>query len=117
MMSYRKYNNRPTTIDGIRFDSKAEAARYRELAILARAGEIEELELQPSFTLVPAFRDAAGRKHRAVTYTADFAYTVDGQRVVEDVKGGRATKTQAFRIKWKLAIRQNPSLCFVTVEA
>ena len=35
-----KYHAVPTTIDNIRFASKAEARRYRELRLLEKAGEI-----------------------------------------------------------------------------
>ena len=47
------------------FDSKAEAARAEELVLLERAGEIRELEFQPSWVLCDRPR---------VTYTADFIY-------------------------------------------
>jgi hypothetical protein len=36
-----KYGAEPTVVDGIRFDSKKEAARYQELKLLAKAGEIQ----------------------------------------------------------------------------
>ena len=108
-----KYNAVKTTIDGHTFDSKAEARRYSELRLLERAGEISDLELQPSFELQPTFRDAQKRTHRAITYVADFAYTEDGRRIVEDVKG---MATPEFRIKWKMAIRQYPNIEFRKVE-
>ena len=44
---HSKYGNRFTIVDGIRFDSRAEADRYRVLRLRERAGEISELELQP----------------------------------------------------------------------
>jgi very-short-patch-repair endonuclease len=39
-------------------------------------------------------------------YSADFAYTDrrTGQLVVEDVKGGEATKTQAYQLRKKLLL-------------
>lgn len=40
-----KYNNRKTTVDGIKFDSIREAERYQELKLLEEAGEISHLEL------------------------------------------------------------------------
>jgi hypothetical protein len=40
-----KYHAIPTEIDGIRFDSKAEARRYGELMLLEMGGVIRELEL------------------------------------------------------------------------
>jgi hypothetical protein len=109
MQRTHKYNAVKTMVDGHTFDSKAEAARYSELRLMERVGVISNLELQPSFELQPPFRDAQKRLHRAIVYVADFAYDEDGRRIVEDVKGGTATQTPEFRIKWKLAIRQYPN--------
>ena len=94
-----KYNAQPTEIDGIRFDSKREAKRYQELQMLAAAGEIHALQLQPRFELQPAFTDAHGKKHRAINYVADFQYYQNGHCIVEDVKG---VETPVFKIKRKL---------------
>jgi uncharacterized protein DUF1064 len=47
----RKYRNQPTIIDGIRFDSKKEAARYEELKLLEWHGDISKLALQVKFSL------------------------------------------------------------------
>lgn len=91
MKSRSKYRNQPITVDGIRFDSKAEARRYAELKLLEKAGEIAGLELQPRYAL----HSYGGEKVGA--YVADFRYVVPGNgTVVEDVKGA---ETQLF--KWK----------------
>ena len=115
----QKYNAVKTKIDGITFDSKAEARRYAELVRLLRANLIADLETQPKFVLQKSFTDCRGNRHRAITYTADFQYRNCGDgkfySVVEDVKGGKATQTAAFAIKWKLAIKQNPTLSFEIV--
>lgn len=96
-----KYRNRKTVIDGYRFDSMREAARYQELRLLERAGVISELELQPKYTLQPGFT-REGKKHRAITYTADFRYRDErGATIVEDVKG---VQTQVFRMKRKMLL-------------
>ena len=50
-----KYNNKPVVDEGIRFDSKKEFARWRELLLLQKAGEISKLERQKKFELQPAF--------------------------------------------------------------
>lgn len=113
MQRTHKYNAVKTTVDGHTFDSKAEAQRYSELRLLERADVISGLELQPPFELMPSFRDAQNRLHRAVVYVADFAYDEDGRRIVEDVKG---VETPEFRIKWKLAIRQYPHIEFRKVK-
>lgn len=99
-MARSKYHAVPTVIDNIRFASKAEARRYQELLLLAKAGEIEHLELQPKFTLTVA-GVVVGH------YIADFRYHLvlvkSGQRittqVVEDVKG---IKTPLYRLKKKI---------------
>jgi hypothetical protein len=80
-----KYGNRRTTVDGIMFASQREATRYAELILLARAGQIRELELQPRFPFHVG-------NQRVFTYIADFSYfdrQRDGARIVEDVKGVR----------------------------
>ena len=90
-----KYNNVKTELDGIRFDSKAEARRYSELMLLLRAEEIQGFDRQPSF-LLPG----------DVRYMPDFIVCgADGQVWVEDVKG---VTTAAFRIKQKLWLERYP---------
>jgi hypothetical protein len=85
-------------VDGIKFDSKKEANRYRELRLMVDAGVISDLELQPVFELVPK-QDG----ERAVKYVADFQYRSGSETVVEDVKSP-ATKTPVYRIKRKLML-------------
>lgn len=100
---YRKYHNTKTVADGIKFDSKLEAERYAQLKILERAGVIRELELQPSFELLPSFRKN-GKTWRKTVYKADFRYilTKDDRIIIEDVKGSTAVITDVFRLKQKL---------------
>lgn len=89
----RKYNNIPTFVDGMRFESKAEAARYGQLQLLAKAGEIKDLRRQVRYPFV-----VNGLK--IGTYVSDFDYTTkEGSKVVEDVKGVR---TAMFRLKARL---------------
>ena len=102
-----KYNNKKTTIDGIKFDSKGEGRRYCELKLLEKAGAIKELELQPKFELQPTFRKN-GKTHRAITYTADFKYKDDkGKIIIEDYKG---METQTFKMKKKMFEYKYPEL-------
>jgi hypothetical protein len=91
-----KYGAVPTVVDGIRFASKGEAGRYRELKLLEQAQppKISNLQLQPKFPLVVAGTHICN-------YIADFRY-IDlqtGGEVVEDFKGVR---TSTYRIKKKL---------------
>lgn len=96
MSAVRKYRNKPVEIDGVKFDSKAEAKRWGELKLLERAGQIAGLELQPSFALV-----VNGVK--VCTYRGDFAYVaVNGPRVIEDVKSPATRANPVYRLKKKL---------------
>lgn len=90
-----KYGNRKTMVDGITFDSLAEAKRYSLLKVLERAGQITDLQRQVKFELAPPVR-LGGRGRPALRYFADFVYLQDGERVVEDVKG---KATEGYRIK------------------
>ena len=93
-----KYNNTKIRVDGRLFDSKAEAARWQELQLLERAGEITELERQVEYELIPKQKG-----ERAVKYIADFRYVDnEGKTVVEDTKG---VKTPVWIIKRKLMLR------------
>lgn len=98
----RKYRNEPVELNGERFDSKAEAARWAQLRLLERAGEIRELRRQVRYELVPSQRTAAGKHVAPVAYVADMVY-LDGQgrQVVEDVKGFR---TADYKLKVKLML-------------
>jgi hypothetical protein len=92
-----KYNNIKVKLDGEWFDSHKEGLRWRELQLLERAGEINSLERQVSYELIPKQKG-----ERSVSYIADFRYKDrDGEVVVEDAKGVR---TQVFIIKKKLML-------------
>lgn len=101
-----KFNAKKITVDGKTFDSKKEASRYSELKLLERAGQISDLDTQVTFCLIPKQVDDNGRVvERACTYKADFVYTENGKRVVEDVKGFKHSNAyQLFAIKRKLML-------------
>lgn len=102
-MARSKYNNKKIEVDGIVFDSKKEAQRYKELYLLVRAKEISCLILQPRFVLQDRFV-YGGRVQRKIEYIADFKYKEkDGTEVVEDVKGD---KTPVYMIKKKLFLKK-----------
>lgn len=96
-----KYHNHKVTIDGITFDSKKEAVRWKELVLMQKAGQISDLQRQVKIELIPSQRNAAGALERAVNYIADFVYNKDGQTVYEDTKGFR---TADYIIKRKLCL-------------
>lgn len=80
MSARRKFGNKPTVFEGISFHSKREAKRYAELSLLHKAGRISDLQTQVKYDLI-----VNGVK--IATYRADFVYTENGNRVVEDAKG------------------------------
>ncbi|MBR3680604.1 MAG: DUF1064 domain-containing protein [Clostridia bacterium] len=111
-----KLKNQKIIVDGIKFDSRAEARRYGQLLLLLKAGEISDLKLQKVYELIPAQYEyiptgkifARGERkgqaeykrvtiERPVLYIADFAYqTKNGKTVVEDVKGYRDTNSAPY---------------------
>ena len=93
----RKYRNKPTTVDGIRFASKAEARRYGELKLLEKAGEISGLDLQPAYNLHTF--NMLDQPVCVGKYVADFTYNENGREVVEDVKSPATAKDKLF--VWK----------------
>lgn len=97
------------TADGILFGSEREMRGYQTLKIAERHGLVSSLRLQPRYELQAKFTDAAGKKHRAVVYVADFTFQRGGRTIVVDVKG---TETHAFRIKAKLFVAKYPHLLF-----
>lgn len=112
--SNNKYKNKKIVIDGMTFDSKKEAKRYKELKLLEEAGEIYDLQRQVKFTLIPAQRepDTKGKRggkikgkllERECCYYADFVYFLkdDVTPIVEDTKGVR---TPEYIIKRKLML-------------
>ncbi|MEG1074908.1 MAG: DUF1064 domain-containing protein [Ruthenibacterium sp.] len=103
-----KYNSQKVTYNGINFESKKECGRYRELLLLERAGKIQNLMLQPRYTLQEAFR-RNGKAIRKIEYVADFCYCADGKSIVEDVKG---MKTDVYKLKKKLFLCKYPNADF-----
>lgn len=118
-MKRAKYGNKKCQYNGIVFDSKHEMERYKELLLLQRAGEIEDLKLQERFELIPAQYELCVEIYksgphkgqtkrgklleRPVEYVADFVYydLKNGGLVVEDTKG---MKTKEYIIKRKLML-------------
>lgn len=83
--------------DWERFDSLAEYNRWLELRILVRQKIITSLRRQTAWPMVV-------NGVRVTIYRSDFDYRQHGLLVVEDVKGGEATKTPSYRIKKRLML-------------
>ena len=96
-----KYHNNRLVVDGERFDSVKEAERWHWLCIMQKAGIITDLRRQVPFELIPAQKLDGKVVERPVKYIADFVYKVNGETVVEDVKGVR---TKEYIIKRKLML-------------
>ena len=99
-----KYGAKKIAYGGEKADSKAEWQRMRELKLMERGGEIENLQTQVRFRLLPSQKDRDGKVlERPVDYIADFVYTDrrTGAQVVEDAKGMR---TKDYVIKRKLML-------------
>ena len=93
-----KYHAKKTIVDGFKFDSKKESDRYAFLKLMEKSGKISDLELQPEFLLQERFV-FNGKYIREIRYVADFAYTYNGKRIIEDVKG---MKTDVYIMKKKM---------------
>lgn len=94
-----KYGNKKVEIDGLTFDSKAEALYYSKLKKMHERGEILFFRTQPRYRLLDGF-EKDGKRHRPIDYIADFeVHHKDGSIEVVDVKG---FKTEVFKIKEKM---------------
>jgi len=89
-----KYHAIRTEVDGIKFASKKEAARYQELRLLERADSIRDLRLQVKYSL-----DVNGV--HICNYLADFVY-YDYRINTEIVEDSKGMRTSVYRLKCKL---------------
>ena len=130
-----KYHNKKTVIDGITFDSQAEARYYLQLKMLKQAGEVAVMECHPKFELLESYRKCCGRLYtgyeykkittcrhcgktmpvvHAITYSADFRVTyADGRVEVVDVKG---MEPRAFQMRKKLLEYRYPEITLKVVK-
>lgn len=124
MRRANKFGAIKTVVDGITFASKAEARRYSQLKLLERAGEIADLETQPEFLFIVngtpvKIRSAGFPNGRQAKFRADFRYwdTRNNQTVVEDVKGGNATRTEAYALRKAFVEALFPGIRITEVNA
>lgn len=96
-----KNRAKETYYDGMRFASKKECDRYKELELGVKGGIIKRLERQVPFDLIGA--DGEVMRHdsgRPLRYVADFVYFEKRRdvwvEVIEDAKGYR---TEQYRLK------------------
>ena len=67
-----KYHNKKVTYNGMKFDSKKEMQRYKDLELLESTDYICNLELQKKFLLQEGYTNAEGKTIRPIYYIADF---------------------------------------------
>jgi len=93
--------------NGIKFSSKKELNRYKELVLLEKSGAIRDLVCQPRYTLQESFT-LNNVNYRKIEYIADFEYYDMSllMRVVEDVKSPFTKKLPVYGIKKKLFLRK-----------
>ncbi len=87
-----KYRNKRTYINGMWFDSIKEANRYLSLVDMQNRFLISDLKRQVTFPL-----NING--HHICKYVADFTYTENGERIVEDVKSPMTRKLPVYVLK------------------
>lgn len=104
-----KYKAKKNIVDGIKFDSIKESNRYIQLRQMEKLGVISNLQRQVKYELQPSF-NFEGTTIRSINYIADFVYELDGQEVIEDVKGVRTKeyllKKKMFIYKYKKNIKE-----------
>lgn len=89
-----KYKSQPIIIDDIRFASKKEGNRYRELKLLERGNLITDLKLQQPIKCIV-------NGELVCKYISDFSYYDREKKeiIFEDAKG---FKTDVYKLKKKL---------------
>ena len=109
----KKTNAKKTMVDGILFDSKLEAQRYKYLKQLEKAGQISKLKIQFPFELIPTQKKGNNKVPsicaervstiRKTSYYADFVYLrhKDMKWIINDAKG---RSMEVYKLKLKLVI-------------
>lgn len=101
----QKYRSQRETVDGITFDSRREARRWRHLRLMERAGEIRDLERQVVLELEGRDGPLLTRTGKTMRITVDFRYfdVALGLTVWEDAKG---MPTRDYEVRRAVAAAQ-----------
>lgn len=101
-----KYGSKKKEVDGIKFDSAKEAARYGQLKMMKRANLISNLRMQVSYKLLVKRWEVNGQMYDVGlgqaymrAYIADFVYFENGKEIIEDVKSVYTRRMRPYRIK------------------
>ena len=98
-----KYRSKACKIDGITFQSTAEANYYYKLKMLVKAKKIAGFCRQPRFVITEGDNNT-----RCVEYVADFIeFHNDGTYRIVDVKG---IQTPEFKLKMKSLHEKYPTI-------
>lgn len=112
-LSKHKYNARKIEVDGIRFDSKAEADYYLYLKYLQSINEVRSFYLQPVINLLPSFK-YNGKTIRKMDYRLDFKVEyMDGKVEYIDVKG-MATTDAKMKLKIARYLNQDKTIKWIS---
>ena len=82
-----KVNARYPVVNGIKFDSAQQAARYKVLKMALEHGAIFGLQLWRQVTICEQYTEPDGNRMGAVRFVADFAYVFDGDTILESTPG------------------------------
>lgn len=109
-----KYGNKKVKYEGLKFDSEKERDRYIFLKEQEKLGNIQDLQLQVRYELIPAIKEEYVEHLKtkdkvktrtiqlAITYTCDFQYYKNGELVIEDVKSHPKMLTKEYALKKKM---------------
>lgn len=112
-----KYKNKSCFVDGVRFDSRREAAYYGELLMQKKAGLISGFKRQVTFHLYahevgaePEFQ----RQRQVCDHRVDFLVTrLNGDQEVHEVKG---FATEVWNLKRKLFEANYPDIPYKVIK-
>lgn len=102
-------------------DSRIETKRYNELLYLEMAGEIKDIEKQPSFILQEGFKYKNDkRKEVSIKYTADFKYLdiIKNKIIIEELKSSYTKKLADYSIRrrlFKYSIKDREDIEFIEI--
>lgn len=106
-----KYRAKKVKIDGMIFDSQKEGTVYLGLKQDKKDGRIKDFEIHPKELLIEPFSywdDGKKRSLGNATYEPDFVIKhTNGMTEYLEVKGGDATKTPEWRLKFKMTKYKN----------
>jgi hypothetical protein len=102
-MSNNKYGARKTECySGHLHASAKEADHCNVLLAEKKDGRLIRYEVEPRLILQESFVNWEGKRIRAITYRPDFIVYKNGITEFIDVKGGKATQTRDWSMRWKM---------------